>query len=240
MLLLFTTVYTALALTKCLGKNAGSVLIGAFVVYLLSIGYGIYRGIVDVPEDSDSESDDEDSGSDDSSATEVSPLLADASGDQHPAHGRKHGLWYHVVQLIFGFIALSISGYVLSHSAASIADELNLSGSVLGVTILSFATTLPEKFVAIIGGARGHGGIVVASTAGSNIFLLTLCLGITLVAGNQKELANSMVPFEVFVAWGSSALFCLVVFLGSRQWIGAVMLVLYVAFIVLEFTVYRR
>lgn len=227
-----------MALTKSLGRTTGSLFIAAFAVYLLSIGYGIYRGVLDAPEDSDSDSDS--NGSDDGLADEISPLLSNAAGDEPPAHDRTNGLLYQVIQLLFGFVALSISGYVLSHSAASIADELNLSGTVLGVTVLSFATTVPEKFVAVISGARGHGGIVVANTVGSNIFLLTLCLGITCVAGNQKELADSMVQFEQLVTWASSALFCLVVFLGSGRWIGGVMLVLYVAFIVLEFTVYRR
>ena len=75
------------------------------------------------------------------------------------------------------------------HSVASIADTLDLSSTVLGITVLSFATTLPEKFIAVIGGARRHGGILVASTTGTSIFLLILRLGITLVVANQNELA---------------------------------------------------
>jgi len=243
---LITTVFTVVALTTGLGKVVGGLFIAAFAVYLVSIGYGIYNGVLDALEDSDSSESDDDGGSDGIGSeaqhlpAEISPLLPNGASGDRPAHSRRHGLFYHVVQLILGFIALSMSGYVLSHSAASIADAFDLSGTVLGVTVLSFATTLPEKFVAVIGGARGHGGIVVASTAGSNIFLLTLCLGITFVAGNQMELAGSVIPFELLVTWASSALFCLIVFLGSERWVGGVLLVLYVAFIVLEFTVYRR
>lgn len=74
---------------------------------------------------------------------------------------------------------------------------LDLSGTVLGVTVLSFATTLPKKFIAIVTGARGHDSVVVASTAGSNIFLLTLCLDITSVSGNQFELAGAVITFEL-------------------------------------------
>ena len=247
---LVTTIFTLVALTTGLGRVAGGLFIAAFAVYLVSIGYGIYRGVLDAPErldsdsDSDSDSDDDEQGSHDSDSeaqhlpAETSPLLPDGARGDRFAH--KHGLIYHIVQLILGFVALSISGYVLSHTAASIADEFGLSNTVLGVTVLSFATTLPEKFVAVIGGARGHGGIVAASTAGSNIFLLTLCLGITFVAGDQVELADSVVPFELLVTWASSALFCLLVFLGSERWVGGLLLVLYVVFIVFEFTVYRR
>lgn len=238
-----TTVFSALALFDKLGRNAGASFIVVFVLYVFSIGYAIYRGVMKAPEDSDDDIDDDTNDDDEEEArpepipTEESALLQPADAPSPP---RKHSLTYHVVQLVVGFLALSISGYVLSHTSASLADALNLSGTVLGVTILAFATTLPEKFVAVISGARGHGGIVVANTAGSNTFLLTLCLGIVFLAGNQEELANSFVPFEILVTWASSALFFLVVFLGSRQWVGAVLLALYVAFIVLEFTVYRR
>jgi Ca2+/Na+ antiporter len=50
-----------------------------------------------------------------------------------------------VTQFVLGFLALSLSGYVVSHSAASIADAVGLSDTVLGVTVVSFATTLPEN-----------------------------------------------------------------------------------------------
>ncbi|OBT69290.1 hypothetical protein VE03_01954 [Pseudogymnoascus sp. 23342-1-I1] len=248
-LFLITTVFTLVALTTGLGRVVGAVFIAAFGVYLVSIGYGIYRGVLDAPErldsDSDSDSDSDDEGGNQSSdpeaqhpPAETSPLLLNGANTAHSTH--KHSLLYHSIQLILGFIALSLSGYVLSHTAASLADDFGLSNTVLGVTVLSFATTLPEKFVAVIGGARGHGGIVAASTAGSNIFLLTLCLGVTLVAGDQAELAGSVVPFELLVTWAASGLFCLLVFLGAERWVGGVLLGLYVVFIVLEFTVYRR
>jgi Ca2+/Na+ antiporter len=238
-----TTVFAALALFGHLDRVIGGALVIVFVAYLFSIGYAIYRGVLDAPEDPDDEEDEEPIGNDEERAlpnqvpTETSALL---QSTQSPASLQKHSLTYHVIQLILGFLALSLSGYVLSHSAAFLADSLNLSGTVLGVTILSFATTLPEKFLAVMSGVRGHGGIVVANTAGSNIFLLTLCLGITFLAGNQDDLTGSFEPFEILVTWATSAIFFLIVFLGSNRWVGALLLVLYIAFLVLEFTVFRR
>jgi Ca2+/Na+ antiporter len=246
LLFLITTGFTVVGLTKSMGWLAGSIFIGVFVSYLVSVAYAIYRGVLDRPEDSDDSDDDMSSESHDIEAlsdhppTDISPLLPNNTPGGRATRVQKHTLLYHVAQLILGFLALSLSGYVLSHSAASIADAVGLSDTVLGVTVLSFATTLPEKFVAGVSGARGHGGIVIASTAGSNIFLLTLCLGITLVAGNQKDLADSVIPFELLTTWASSALLLLAVFLGSGRWVGGILLVLYVVFIALEFTIYRR
>lgn len=248
MLFLVTSSFTVVALTGHLVRLAGGVFIGVFAFYLVSIGYVIYKGVLSAPEHSDSDDSDDDRSSEGSGAEvqhdypsdEITPLLDTTANGERSAQGWKHSLLYHVAQLLLGFIALSISGYILSHSAASIADAFDLSGTVLGVTVLSFATTLPEKIVAVISSTRGHSGIVVASTAGSNIFLLTLCAGITLVAGNQKELADSLIPFELLVTWASSALFLLIVLLGSGRWIGGMLLILYIVFIVLEFTTYRR
>lgn len=240
-----TTIFAALALFGHLNRAVGGTLIALFVLYLFSIGYAIYRGVLDAPDDPDEDDeDDEDPLTNDEEQavleqvpTETSALI---QSTRPPAPLKQHSLTYHVVQLILGFLSLSLSGYVLSHSAASLADSLNLSGTVLGVTILAFATTLPEKFVAVMSGARGQEGIVVANTAGSNIFLLTLCLGITFLAGNQDELAGSFEPFEILVTWAASAIFFLIVFLGSNRWVGALLLVLYIAFLVSEFTVFRR
>lgn len=254
LLFLVTTAFTVIALTKSIDRVVGCIFIGIFAIYLVSVGYAIYRGVLDRPEDSDGDDSDDSDDSDDNMSseshdtealhdhppTDISPLLPSNTTGERATQSRKRTLLYHVAQLVLGFLALSLSGYVLSHSAASIADAVGLSDTVLGVTVLSFATTLPEKFVAIISGARGHGGIVIASTAGSNIFLLTLCLGITLAAGNQKDLTDSVIPFELIVTWASSALLLLIVLFGSGRWVGGVLLVLYLAFIVLEFTIYRR
>jgi Ca2+/Na+ antiporter len=238
-----TTVFTALALFGTLDRVIGGSLITLFVVYLFSIGYAIYIGVLNAPNEPDYDCNENMINNDEEHAvpehvpTERSALMELTEPEDLV---KKHSLTYHNIQLILGFLALSLSGYVLSHSAASLADSLNLSGTVLGVTILAFATTLPEKFVAVISGVRGHGGIVVANTAGSNIFLLTLCLGITFLAGNQGDLADSFEPFEILVTWAASAIFFLIVFLGSNRWVGALLLVLYVAFLALEFTVFRR
>ncbi len=232
-------------------------MVAAFGVYVISVAGAIYKGILTAPELSNDESgSDSDDASSDSGVpgettnymaqhpeinTETSALLR--NDEATPSGSRQHephALGYHICQLLIGFVALSISGYILSHSASSIADSLHLSGTFLGITILSFATTLPEKFVAVIAGARGESGIVIANTVGSNIFLLTLCLGVVVLSGDLERHGNSVLPFELAVTWLSSALLFLVVFYGLGRWAGFVLIIFYVLFLVLEFTLYRR
>lgn len=108
--------------------------------------------------------------------------------------------------------------------------------------ILSIATTLPEKFIAAISGHRGHSGILVANTVGSNIFLLTLCMGIVMVETRGDFDAGAVTVVELCVLWASTLAFTLTVFFGGKvsRYIGALMLLAYLAFIVLEFTVIHQ
>ncbi|KAH8695217.1 sodium/calcium transporter [Talaromyces proteolyticus] len=246
---LITTVFVALAYFGKLNKTTGVILIVLFIVYLITIAYAIYRGVIDPPSqwdsdsDSDNENDDEIEDSEHArpAASETSPLLnGEHSGNLHERTNTFRSLFYHIYQLLIGFLLLSISGFILSHSANKIAEYFNLSGTVIGITILSFATTLPEKFVAVISGSRGHSGIMVASTAGSNIFLLTLCMGIVAVTGIPEDSTSAFTLFELAITWLSSALLLLIVALGLGHLAGITLLAVYITFLVLEFTVYRR
>jgi Ca2+/Na+ antiporter len=264
LLFFVTSSIFGLALGKWLGKTTGIILVAMFVVYLASVSWWIYKGLLIIPEDLDSDSDGDSDSSDNgdeaspaydtrsyfSHTSETSPLLSVPDlpnrNRNQPTPGTvpSHRLTYHILQLLLGFVTLSLSGYILSHSAASLCDAFHLSGTVLGLTILSFATTLPEKFVAVLSGTRGHAGILVANTAGSNVFLLTLCLGIILLASDgvvfDGDSSDSLNLFDLGAMWLSSAIIFLVVCLGSRRWVGMVLILLYVAFLVAEFTLYRR
>lgn len=246
LLLFVTTLFVVLAFFDQLNEVTGGLLIAGFVVYILSIGYAIYKGVTEAPQLSDSESD---SDSDDdvpgpanpASISENSPLLHDPGSIQE-GHTMKptRSLFSHLCQLLFGLLALSLSGYIIAHSAGALTQSLQLSGTVFGLTVIAFATTLPEKFISVLSGSRGQGGIVVATTAGSNIFLLTICMGVVAVTGIPVNRADNFVLFELATVWISALCLVGIVFLGSSRIAGLALLAAYIVFIVLEFTVYKR
>ncbi|EXM14382.1 Sodium/calcium exchanger membrane region [Fusarium oxysporum f. sp. vasinfectum] len=240
----------------------GSVLIALFVIYLISIGWAISRGSLTAPEGSDDDSSDDESDtlSIESTPSVRSPLLP-SHEDREPedrnergqrvdgspqvagvanvsSRRRRRSLGYHAGFLVLGFLAICLSGYVLSHAAMNVTDAIGISDVLFGIVILAIATTLPEKFVAVLSGNRGHVGILVANTVGSNVFLLSLCLGIVMVDTSGKfDGGNINVP-ELCVLWGSTLALTITVWYGERfdRWIGGIMLFGYIVFIVLEFT----
>lgn len=143
----------------------------------------------------------------------------------------------HVLKLLFGLGSLILSGYVLAQSARIIGDQLGLSGTVTGATILSLATTLPEKLIAILAGSRHQQGILVANTVGSNIFLVTLCGGVLFIWGGGGDVGETKAKFslsEAVVMLVSATALFLVVMVGGRRWMGLVFICGYVGFLCLE------
>lgn len=160
-----------------------------------------------------------------------------------PKQPRSRSTTHHILHLTISILSLSLSGYILSHSTTSLATTLSAPPSLLGATLLSFATTLPEKLVAVFCGARSQSGVLVASTAGSNVFLLTLCAGVLFLAGDWESLqggVGGVTGLEVGWMWGCCVLFAVVVMVGGKRWMGWGLLVLYIAFIACEFTLERR
>ena len=153
-------------------------------------------------------------------------------------------LVYHLSMFGVGLMALALSGYVLSHSAATLAIDFHLNGTLVGMTILAFTTTLPAKLHSTLEGVKGHSGMLVATTAGSNIFLLTLCLGVLFISQGEgeysTELGKELLAFEVGCAWACSLLLVIIVFIGGRRWLGPLLLGCYVAFIAAEFLIFKR
>ena len=179
-----------------------------------------------------------------------SPLTGDQSNSTRLAlsrdssrstttHRSPRGLAHHVTMLVVGFIGILLSSYVLSNAATNLVDQSGVSDLVFGVVILSIVTTIPEKFIAILSGYKGHMGIMVANTVGSNIFLLTLCLGIIWLVTDGEYDGQALAPAEIAVMFGSTVVLTITILLGGRfaRVIGVVTFIGYLVFITLEFTV---
>lgn len=167
------------------------------------------------------------------------------SAEQAIRARQRRRLWSRVALLVWSSLALSLAGYLLSSTTASLAELWGLADSSLGLTLLSSATTLPEKLVAFKSGSRQQTGVLVANTVGSNVFLGSLVLGIVWLAQGRVELGDGGPDgddiaraggVDALVLLGSSLVLTLVVWFGAfKRWIGVAMLVSYVAYVVSVF-----
>ncbi len=83
--------------------------------------------------------------------------------------------------IISGFILLILGGNWLLKSAVSISLGLKIPKIIIGMTVVSFATSAPELIVSINSAVNGYPDLALGNVIGSNIANLALVLGITLL-----------------------------------------------------------
>ena len=87
--------------------------------------------------------------------------------------------------IVGGLILLILGGNWLLKSAVALSLKLKISKVVIGMTVVSFATSAPELIVSINAALNGSSDLALGNVIGSNIANLGLVLGITLLLGSM-------------------------------------------------------
>lgn len=88
------------------------------------------------------------------------------------------GIIIYSVILILGFAFLIIGSDFLVDGAASLARKFNVSNLVIGLTVVSIATSFPELVVTVQANLLNDGDLAIANIVGSNISNILLILGV--------------------------------------------------------------
>lgn len=83
--------------------------------------------------------------------------------------------------VFFGLILLVVGGEFLVRSSVALSFKLHLSKMVIGLTVVSFATSAPELLVSLQAALNGFSDIALGNVIGSNIANIGLILGITAI-----------------------------------------------------------
>ena len=86
--------------------------------------------------------------------------------------------------VILGFILLVVGGEFLVRSSVALSFKFNISKMVIGMTVVSFATSAPELLVSLQAALSGSPAIAINNVVGSNIANIGLVLGITALVGS--------------------------------------------------------
>ncbi|RZV57417.1 MAG: calcium/sodium antiporter, partial [Flavobacteriaceae bacterium] len=79
---------------------------------------------------------------------------------------------------------LVVGGEYLVRSSVALSFKLNISKFVIGMTVVSFATSAPELLVSLQAAFNGSPAIAINNVVGSNIANIGLVLGITAMVGS--------------------------------------------------------
>jgi cation:H+ antiporter len=143
-----------------------------------------------------------------------------------------------ILYLVLGLIILIVGGEFLVKGSVALAVRMKVSMVVIGLTVVSFATSAPELIVSIYSALTGHPDMALGNVIGSNIANISLVLGLTALLfplAFQERLYKFDIPVMLF----ASLLFGLFLYTNSSLefWEGLVFISL---LILLTFYMIRR
>ncbi len=105
--------------------------------------------------------------------------------------------------LILSIIILYIGGEIIIRSSVLIAEALRIPTLIIGLTVVSFATSLPEVFVSVEALLEGSSNIALGNVFGSNIANLSLVMAILALLSNlniTKQTFKIDYPFLLIIS----------------------------------------
>ena len=151
--------------------------------------------------------------------------------------------WAILLTLAACIVILTKGADLLVGGAASLARLTHLPEIIIGATIISLGTTLPEVFVSVLSAWTGNPGLALGNGIGSIICNTGLILGITCVLA-RVPVDHFILKRTGFVLFGASTL---LVLFGVQacidspnvpvlhRWVGVVFLILLVVYLYLSY-----
>lgn len=106
-----------------------------------------------------------------------------------------------VFLIIIGFVFLILSADILVDGSSGIAKKFHIPEIIIGLTIVSIGTSMPELFVSITSALEGHSDMAMGNIIGSNLSNLLLILGLSAIIKPvifQKETRLYEIPMCLF------------------------------------------
>jgi cation:H+ antiporter len=104
----------------------------------------------------------------------------------------KNPIWKNILFVLLGTIALFLGGKFFVDSASDIARFIGISEVVIGLTIISIGTSLPELFTSAVAAFKKQADIAVGNIVGSNIFNIAWVLGLVSFVKNIPVAAKTI------------------------------------------------
>ena len=144
------------------------------------------------------------------------------------------GMLISVALFAVGLVLLIKGGDWFVDGATGIAKRFNLPDIVVGATVVSIGTTLPEVMVSTTGALAGSGAMAYGNAIGSIICNTALIAAISSTCNPGPVNVKSMKTPVIFF-FCSAALYCVAsYFLGEfPRWMGFVMLAIFVVYTIL-------
>lgn len=136
--------------------------------------------------------------------------------------------------IVVGAIGLPLGANLVVDASVEIASRLGVSDAVIGLTILAFATSLPELATTGVAAFRKNTDVAVGTIVGSNIFNILAIMGVGAVVSPEPiPISDGFFRFDFPVMFGSALLLAIFVWRGRDvgRSAGVLFVILYIVYV---------
>ena len=140
----------------------------------------------------------------------------------------------HILWFALGLVLLIKGGDWFVDGAAGLARRFNLPDIIVGATVVSIGTTLPEVMVSATGALQGQGAMAYGNAIGSIICNTSLIAAIS-VACNPGPVNTKTIKMPVIFFFVSAAIYCVAAYVLGEfpRWLGIAMLAIFVTYMLI-------
>ncbi|HCC04869.1 TPA: sodium:proton exchanger [Patescibacteria group bacterium] len=135
--------------------------------------------------------------------------------------------------VLTGLLGLVVGGKWIVDGAVVIAENFNVSQSLIGLTIVAIGTSLPELATSAIAAYKKQTDIAIGNVVGSNIFNIFWILGFSALIRPLPFSRSSDV--DILMTILASAILFFIMFVGKKhvieRWQGVLMVLLYISYV---------
>ena len=153
-------------------------------------------------------------------------------------NGLTDGLWGSLLLFAVGVVLLIKGGDWFVDSAVGIAKRFKVPEIIIGATVVSIGTTLPEVMVSVTAAVNNNGAIAYGNAIGSIICNTSLIAALT-IAIRPAPIDKKAVTTPVLFFFGSAAIYVVAAYIFGRfdRWMGIVMLLVFAVY--MSMTIYK-
>lgn len=110
-------------------------------------------------------------------------------------------VWKCILYIVGGAIAIKYGGDWVVDSASVIATSFGISATLVGLTICSVGTSLPELVTSIVAARKNELDMAVGNVVGSNVFNILMVLGIAATVSPIAFLTENIIDIAVLIVF---------------------------------------
>ena len=106
-----------------------------------------------------------------------------------------------IIFIVGGAAAIAFGGDLTVDAASRIAIDLGMSQTLVGLTIVSIGTSLPELVTSVVAARKNEVDMAVGNAVGSNIFNILMVLGIASAINPVALIRENIIDIAILIAF---------------------------------------